>query len=153
MPQAHPAAPVAASAILSGAIVKAGLAGFLLFLPPGAFGMALVVPGLAGVFGAALCGLAQSNPKTMLAYSAISQMGLMPDLIGGGAAPLVVAFHAVHHGLARGGLFLSVGAVRTSRRGWRVLLLGGATVAALSIAGLPLSGGGCGQVGQQNRAF
>lgn len=141
LPLAHPAAPVAASAVLSGAIVKAGLAGFLLFLPPGAFGTVLVVPGLVGAFGAALWGLTQSNPKTMLAYSTISQMGLMLTLIGGDAAPLVVAFYAVHHGLAKGALFLSVGAVRTSRGAWRVLLLGGAAVAALSIAGLPLSGG------------
>lgn len=142
LPLAHPAAPVAASAVLSGAIVKAGLVGFWLFLPPGAFGTGLVVLGLAGAFAAALWGLTQGNPKAVLAYSTISQMGVMLALIGGSATAQVVAFYAVHHGLAKGALFLAVGAVMAHRGRMRVALLVAAAIAALSVAGLPLSGGG-----------
>lgn len=142
LPLAHPAAPAAASAVLSGAIVKAGLVGFWLFLPPGTFAAGLVALGLAGAFGAALWGLTQANPKAVLAYSTISQMGVMLALIGGGAASHVVAFYAVHHGLAKGALFLAAGAVPGSTGRVRVLLLGVAGIVALSIAGLPLTGGG-----------
>jgi formate hydrogenlyase subunit 3/multisubunit Na+/H+ antiporter MnhD subunit len=142
LPLAHPAAPVAASAVLSGAIVKAGLVGFWLFLPPGTFAVGLVALGLAGAFGAALWGLTQANPKAVLAYSTISQMGLMLALTGGGAAPQGVAFYAVHHGFAKGALFLVAGAVMGSAGRARMLLLGVAGVLALSVIGLPLTGGG-----------
>lgn len=142
LPLAHPAAPVAASAVLSGAIVKAGLVGFWLFLPPGTFAVGLLALGLAGAFGAALWGLTQANPKAVLAYSTISQMGLMLALTGGGAAPQGVAFYAVHHGFAKGALFLVAGAVMGSAGRARMLLLGVAGVLALSVIGLPLTGGG-----------
>jgi len=142
LPLAHPAAPVAASAVLSGAIVKAGLVGFWLFLPPGAFSAGLIVLGLMGAFGAALRGLTKTNPKMVLAYSTISQMGVMLALIGGGAASQVVALYAVHHGLAKGALFLAVGAMTGSSGRARMLLLVAAGVVALSVAGLPLTGGG-----------
>lgn len=141
LPLAHPAAPVAASAVLSGAIVKAGLAGFWLFLPPGAFGLGLIVLGLAGAFGAALWGLTQANPKAVLAYSTISQMGVMVALVGAGSQPEAVAFYALHHGLAKGALFLSVGAVMASGGRARLLFLFAAGAAAASVAGFPLTGG------------
>lgn len=92
LPMAPPAASLAAPAVLSGTITQAGLAGLLPFLPPGVFAMTLVVLGRVGAFGAALWGLTQYNPKTMHAYSTISQTGFMLTLIGGGALPLVVAF-------------------------------------------------------------
>lgn len=142
LPLAHPAAPVAASAVLSGAIVKAGLVGFWLFLPPETFASGLVALGLAGTFGAALWGLTRANPKAVLAYSTVSQMGLMLTLIGGGAASPVVAFYAVHHGLAKGALFLLAGAVMGSAGRARMLLLSVGGVVALSVVGVPLTGGG-----------
>ncbi|MFN4130767.1 MAG: proton-conducting transporter membrane subunit, partial [Paracoccaceae bacterium] len=86
LPVAHPAAPVPGSAVLSGAIVKAGLIGMILFVPSGAdWGVLLIVLGLAGAFGAALWGLTQTNPKAILAYSTISQMGLLLALVGAGS--------------------------------------------------------------------
>ena len=86
LPLAHPAAPTSASAVLSGAIVKAGIFGLMQFLP---FGIALPVwhdalftGGLiTAVFGIA-AGLSQDNPKTVLAYSTFSQMGLIVDVLG-----------------------------------------------------------------------
>jgi hydrogenase-4 component B len=143
LPLAHPAAPVPASAVLSGAIVKAGLFGLVLFLPDGGFGGLLMGLGLAGAFGAALWGLTQANPKAVLAYSTISQMGLMVMFVGaGGAARELAPFYALHHGFAKGALFLLVGvmlAAGTSRQ--RVLCLAFAAVVAASVAGLPLTGG------------
>ena len=72
LPLAHPAAPPAASAVLSGAMVKAGLMGWLRFLPLGeadlpGWGLALVVVALAGAFLAVPAGELQNEPKVVLA--------------------------------------------------------------------------------------
>ncbi len=142
LPLAHPAAPVPGSAVLSGAIVKAGLVGMLLFLPPeSALAAAVLALGLAGAFGAALWGVTQGNVKTVLAFSTISQMGLILALAAQGAGTAALAW-AAHHGLAKGALFLSVGvmAVAASRR-QRLLTLATAGLIAASVAGLPPLGG------------
>lgn len=141
LPLAHPAAPTPASAVLSGAIVKAGIMGLILFLPAGAVGWTPVMLGLGigGAFVAALIGLTQANAKAVLAYSTVSQMGLIVAITAAGAATQA-AFYALHHGLAKGALFLSVGLIAAAGA-WRVLALGLAGVAALSVAGLPLTGG------------
>lgn len=143
LPLAHPAAPVPASAVLSGAIVKAGLFGLILFLPDGAFGPVLIGLGLAGAFGAALWGLTQANAKVVLAYSTISQMGLMIGLIGaGGAAREAVPYFALHHGFAKGALFLCVGVMLATGARWqRHACLAVAGIVAASVAGFPLTGG------------
>ncbi|MCC6007814.1 MAG: NADH dehydrogenase [Rhodobacteraceae bacterium] len=141
LPVAHPAAPVPGSAVLSGAIVKAGLIGMVLFLPQlSGWQDVLIVLGLVGGFGAALWGLTQRNPKAVLAYSPVSQMGLLLVLVGTGSGG--VAYYALHHGLAKGALFLGVGvliaaATRQQRRA--VLVVAG--IVALSVAGLPPAGG------------
>ncbi len=153
LPVAHPAAPVPASAILSGAIVKAGIFGLIAFLPLGAglsvSGGILTGLGFAGAFGAAIYGLTQRDPKAVLAYSTVSQMGLMLAAVGAGLAaslPLEaliagLAIYALHHGLAKGALFLGVGAMQTASRAAarRLRLVLG--LIALSVAGLPLTGG------------
>ena len=141
LPVAHPAAPVPGSAVLSGAIVKAGLIGMILFLPDGTrWSTVLIVLGLAGAFGAALWGLTQRNPKAVLAYSTVSQMGLLLVLVGAGSGG--VAYYALHHGLAKAALFLCVGLMTfaiTPRH--RQIVLVAAGLLALSVAGLPLTGG------------
>ncbi|WP_209424529.1 complex I subunit 5 family protein [Pararhodobacter sp. SW119] len=140
LPLAHPVAPVPGSAVLSGAIVNAGLIGMLLFLPPGGgWGGLLVGLGFAGAFGAALWGLTQANPKAVLAYSTVSQMGLILALVGAGQS---VAFYALHHGLAKGALFLLVGVAMAATGRRRAATLALAGLIALSVAGLPLTGGG-----------
>ena len=143
LPLAHPAAPVAASAVLSGAIVKAGLVGMTLLLPEDAIGPVVTGLGLAGAFGAALWGLTQTNPKAVLAYSTISQMGLMAMLVAAGGAPReAVSYFAMHHGLAKGALFLLVGVMLVSHARWhRTLCLVLAAIVAASVAGAPLTGG------------
>ncbi len=123
--------------------VKAGLFGLILFIPENAFGPILMVLGLAGAFGAALWGLTQANPKAVLAYSTISQMGLMVMLVGaGGAARATAPYIAMHHGLAKGALFLLVGVMMAAQsRGQRILCLALAAAVSASVAGFPLTGG------------
>lgn len=144
LPLAHPAAPVPGSAVLSGAIVKAGLIGVLAFIPAGGFpalANAVVILGLVGAFGAALWGLTQNNPKAVLAYSTISQMGVMLALSMTAAAS-AMPFYALHHGLAKGALFLLVGvflAAGSARQ--RIVVLVAMGAIGLSVAGLPFTGG------------
>ncbi|MFO0875692.1 MAG: proton-conducting transporter membrane subunit [Phycisphaerales bacterium] len=151
LPLAHPAAPMPASAVLSGAIIKTGVIGLVCFLPLGAampgWGGALTAVGLLTALYGVLIGITQANPKTVLAYSSVSQMGVVAAVLGmgwragDGAAAMAAAFYAVHHVLVKGALFLAVGVIAATgaRRRWRVLLP--AAVLALSLAGLPLTGG------------
>ena len=74
-------------------------------------------------------------------------MGLLASVFGIGqtagndGVALAAAFYAAHHVLVKGGLFLavSVTAATAARRLWTVLVP--AAVLALSLAGLPLTGG------------
>jgi multicomponent Na+:H+ antiporter subunit A len=151
MPLTYTAAPVPAASVLSGAVVKAGVIGLIRFIPldPGlpGWGGALAAAGLLSAFYGVAVGITQADPKTVLAYSSISQMGLIATVVGMGLAngahgtALVVAFYAAHHILAKGALFLVIGVVADTRsaRPWAVLFP--ATVVALGLAGLPLTGG------------
>lgn len=154
LPLAHPVAPTPASAVLSGAMIKAGLLGWLVTLPIGelslpGWGNTLVVLGATGAIGGAMLGMMHIRPKTILAYSSISQMGLITLMVGAAMANAAqtatlltaITLYALHHGLAKGCLFLSTAikmpAERRSRRlVW--LLIG---VPGLSLAGLPLTSG------------
>ncbi len=151
MPLTYAAAPIPAAAVLSGAAVKAGVIGLIRFLPFGAslqgWGEALVVIGFFSAFYGAAIGITQPNPKTVLAYSSISQMGVIAAALGMGlaygdaGAPSAVAFYAANHVLVKGALFLTVGAAAATdlRRNKLFLIL--AAALALSLAGLPFTGG------------
>jgi len=149
LPLAHPAAPTPASAVLSGAIVKAGLVGLMRFLPEGEVmtGSVLVALGLAGAYLAALFGLVQARLKAVLAYSTVSQMGLVIAAIGAGlladrsGAIQSATLYALHHGFAKGSLFLAVGLLPIVCGRTRWLLLGFIALVSASIAGLPGTGG------------
>ncbi len=87
LPLAHPVAPVPASALLSAIMVKAGLIGMLNFLPVGQISSLplaylLCGLGLMSVFLSAVFGVLQQNAKAVLAYSTISQMGLILTYLG-----------------------------------------------------------------------
>jgi formate hydrogenlyase subunit 3/multisubunit Na+/H+ antiporter MnhD subunit len=125
--------------------------GLIRFLPfetalPG-WGEAIAAIGLFSAFYGVAIGLTQANPKVVLAYSSVSQMGLLTAVLGMGlatgdkTAPVAAAFYAAHHALVKGGLFLSVGMMMLtrSRSPWPLLLP--AAVLALALAGLPLTGG------------
>lgn len=121
LPLAHPAAPPAASAVLSGAMVKAGVVGWIRFLPLGeaaapAAGLVMVVLGAIGAFGSVVVGVQQRDPKTVLAYSTVSQLGYLTIVVGvalarpelAAASVTAALIYAVHHGLAKGAAFLGV---------------------------------------------
>lgn len=149
LPPAHGTAPPAASALLSGPILSTGVLGWLRFLPlAGDEGMAALLPlmaagGLAAAFLAAVAGVVQVKPKVVLAYSSVSQMGILtaaaafavahPPETWRAVVP-VLALFAFHHATTKGALFLSVQA----RGRWvfpvQVLL-------GLSIGGAPLTSG------------
>lgn len=152
LPLAHPVAPVPASAALSGVILKAGLLGWLRFLPLGHLawpqaGAVMMSLGLVAMFMGVLFGLGQRNPKVVLAYSSISQMGFMTLGVGAGLLqpalwPTLlpaILFYALHHALAKSALFLGVGvALAHGSRPW---MLGGLALPALALAGLPGTSG------------
>jgi formate hydrogenlyase subunit 3/multisubunit Na+/H+ antiporter MnhD subunit len=155
LPLAHPAAPPAASAVLSGSMIKAGLIGWIRFLPLGeeaqpGWGLLLVVLALLGAFLAVPAGVLQGDAKVALAYSSISQMGFLAVLVGAAlvapdladAAIVAAILYAVHHGLAKGALFLGVPMWQRYGSGplrwWVVVALVGA---GLAVAGAPFSSG------------
>jgi formate hydrogenlyase subunit 3/multisubunit Na+/H+ antiporter MnhD subunit len=150
MPLAYTATPVPAAAVLSGAAVKSGVIGLIRFMPLGfampEWGEALAAAGIFSAFYGVLIGITQQNPKTVLAYSSVSQMGLLAAALGMGlaagdmgAAP-GVSFSAAHHLLAKGALFLAIGVSATAGpRLWPVLVP--AAVVALGLGGLPFTGG------------
>jgi formate hydrogenlyase subunit 3/multisubunit Na+/H+ antiporter MnhD subunit len=151
MPLTYTAAPIPAAAVLSGAGVKAGVVGLIRFLPLGAafpgWGEALVWLGFISAFYGVAIGVTQRDPKTMLAYSSVSQMGVIAAALGMAlasadqGAATNVAFYAANHVLVKAALFLSVGAVAALDRRARTLALTVAALLGLSLAGLPLSGG------------
>jgi formate hydrogenlyase subunit 3/multisubunit Na+/H+ antiporter MnhD subunit len=116
-----------------------------------AWGTALTTLGFITAFCGVAIGITQANPKTVLAYSTVSQMGLVVAVLGIGLAAgdpaaargAVTAgtFYAAHHLLAKGALFLAVGVMAATggRRLWPVLIP--AAIVALGFAGLPLTGG------------
>jgi formate hydrogenlyase subunit 3/multisubunit Na+/H+ antiporter MnhD subunit len=155
LPLAHPAAPIAASAVLSGTMIKAGLVGWLRTLPLGelalpGWGATLIGLGLLGALLGVVAGVTQSDAKVVLAYSSVSQMGLITTAVGLGlllpgratAAILTAVTYAVHHGVAKASLFLAVGVHKAGADGSRHrVLLAGMTVAAASLAGAPFTSG------------
>ena len=132
LPEAHPAAPSHVSALLSGAMINAGLYGIIRtldFLGPRQdfsawWGWLLLFLGLAtGIMGI-LKALAQTHLKRMLAYSSVENMGLMLMGVGIGIIGLASKnawiatlgfagslFHMLNHAAFKGLLFLCAGEI------------------------------------------
>jgi len=160
LPLAHPAAPIPASAVLSGAMIKAGLLGWIRFLPLGemaepVLGSVFITAGLAAALLGALAGVVQTNPKTVLAYSSICQMGILMTGLGIGAIEpgawpgilSAVLIYTAHHALAKGALFLGIGPSMAARGQWQVLTARiGMLIPALALAGAPLTSGALAKV-------
>jgi formate hydrogenlyase subunit 3/multisubunit Na+/H+ antiporter MnhD subunit len=154
LPLAHPAAPAPASAVLSGAMIKAGLVGWMHLAPVGlvewpSLSLLMVSLGFAAALGAALYGLTQVDPKTNLAYSSISQMGVMTVLLGiglyggipAGLLLPAIALYAFNHGTAKALLFMGTALPAKVGGYWRILMWAGLGIGVLAIAGGPLTGG------------
>lgn len=166
LPLAHPAAPPAASAVLSGAMVKAGLVGWLRFMPSAdgagatdlpqveTAGWVLLILALAGAFLAVGFGVLQNDPKVILAYSTISQLGFISSVIAVGmivpelwvGASAAAVLYAAHHGLAKGALFLGVPVIRHFGTGLAGIIAAiGMFGSGFIIVGAPFTSGGLGK--------
>jgi formate hydrogenlyase subunit 3/multisubunit Na+/H+ antiporter MnhD subunit len=152
LPQAYAVTPAPAVAVLSGAMIKAGLLGWLRFLPPGdaalvIWGHVLLIAGITGICFGAFTGLLQRTPRLLLGYSSISKMGVLTTGMGVAlawpvTAPAVIAamvIYAAHHALVKGALFLGLGLVE--RDGLRPWVQAGLVFLAFALAGAPLTSG------------
>src|SRR3954471_11120617 len=153
------AAPIPVSAYLhSATMVKAGV--FLLArLWPVLAGtpawFLIVAPvGLATMLIAAWIALFKDDLKAILAYSTVSQLGMMVMLLGFGtaAAATVAVFHILNHAAFKAALFMSAGAIDHAVGTRHIHRLGGLAtlmpviatlsfIAAAAMAGIPLSSG------------
>jgi hydrogenase-4 component B len=167
LPLAHPEAEAPVSALLSGAMVKAGLYGLLRFgwqlpgAPPAGWGVTLAVVGLLTALVGALYAVVESDAKRLLAFSTVKHAGLLALTLGiaatllrngyvplAGVALAACLYHAVGHGLAKGLAFLSVGEAVHAAGTRDLEKLGGlarrmprlsvaALISTLSLSGLP----------------
>jgi len=138
LPLTHAESPAVVSALLSGVVVTSGIAP-LLRLNEAVPALHGVIPaiGLASAALGLLFALVDGEVKRMLAWSTLSQMGLVV------LAPAVGGIYALGHGVAKAALFL--GARRYPARdlaGWKSRPLppgvwGPLWIASLSVAGLP----------------
>lgn len=157
MPEAYSAAARGAGAALAGAVSSAGVLGVARFMPGGVvdltgWGLALIVVGLASAFFGVAVGILQRDVRHALAYSSVSQFGLMWVCVGAGltsaelwpAAVAACAIYLLHHGLAKAALFASddLAAAGADRR----TVLVACALPALSLAGLPLTSGAVAKV-------
>lgn len=152
LPLAHPAAPPAASAVLSGAMLKAGILGLWRFVPtedPGlnTWAQVLMAVALCSVFYGVVVGLLQHKAKTVLAYSSVSQVGYLLLIAALAwhhptawpAAGTLLGLFAVHHSLAKGALFLGAGLAtkyRLTASHWVLMAM-----PVLALSGFPLTSG------------
>ncbi len=127
LPDAHTEAPAAGSVMLAGVMLKMGVYGLLRvalpLFPILSWDALPILGGLAAfstIYGA-LCAMAQTDLKRMIAYSSIAHLGFCllgvlsrtsQGLTGG-------ALQLVNHGLTTGALFLMVGFLyeRSHKRG------------------------------------
>jgi hydrogenase-4 component B len=154
LPATYTVAPAPVRVVLGGALINAGVLGWLVTLPLGAaafptVGTPLVAVGLLAAIGGALRGTLLARVPTMLGWSSVSQMGLVTLLLGVALvserpeSAAVLALYAVQHGLAKGALFAGSAAHWPLPLAGRWLLL----VPALALAGAPLTSGAVAKLG------
>ena len=151
------AGPTPVSALIHAAtMVTAGVymvvrSNVLFRMSPEAMAVVAVVGGLTALFAATI-GIAQNDIKKVLAYSTVSQLGLMFVAAGVGAFVAAI-FHVVTHAFFKACLFLGSGSVIHAMGGEQdIRKMGGLkkhipitwltfAVATYAIAGLPLAAG------------
>ncbi|MFP7493560.1 hydrogen gas-evolving membrane-bound hydrogenase subunit E [Terribacillus saccharophilus] len=149
-------APTPVSAYLhSATMVKAGLFLLLRFTPvfkeSEAFFIAVTLIGLVTLFWGSYMAVRQTDLKGILAFSTISQLGMIMAMIGYGteAALFAAMFHILNHAVFKGSLFMAVGIIdhETGTRDiqrlgglWKLMPVTGiiSVLASFSMAGVPL---------------
>jgi hydrogenase-4 component B len=139
LPDAEPACPSPASALVSGVMIKIGVYGlircFLGLVPASAmatyplakWGMVVALLGTITLFTGTMQALKQEQSKRLLAFHSIGQIGYILLGIGAGMALLPASsptaaalaalgfagalFHVLNHGLFKGLLFLNAGSM------------------------------------------
>jgi len=167
LPEAHPAAPSPASALMSAVMLKTAIYGFLRvtfdLLPTQIWwwGVVTLVLGLLTALFGVMFAAVQSDMKRLLAYSSIENIGII--FAGAGLAIIFHAYsnphmaalalvatlyHCVNHAFFKSLLFLGTGSVLHATHERSLGKLGGlirnmpwvaglSLVGALAIAGLP----------------
>lgn len=157
-PDAYQAAPHPITAMFSAFVVKAGLyaAARLLYIMQAASGWSsvlrmVVVMATLTVIVAEFSALRQKDVKRMIAYSSISQIGMIAFALALGTQAGVSAgvFHMVNHAIVKALLFLTVGYIGITLGGTKIENFAGlgrrmpltafaVTVGSLSAIGLPM---------------
>ena len=167
LPPAHANAPAAASAVLSGLVVKGSFFITLRLwfyvlpsLPTDTIAAVLGWLGSAAVIAGSILALRQARLKLLIAYSTVAQIGylfLIFPLAAGSQAWSVIGWSAglmqlLAHAFAKAAMFFSAGLLAEALGHDQIARLGGAArvlpltfltiaVGGLSLMGLPPSGG------------
>ncbi|WP_249976357.1 proton-conducting transporter membrane subunit [Vreelandella olivaria] len=152
LPIAHPAAPALASALLSGVMIKLGIFGALRLTPDSTdglpLGQLLFYWGMLGALYGGVRGACSRTPKTVLAWSSVGQIGLLSAGLGillwtpeNAALRTTLMLLVISHGLAKATLFIGAGEWQWLSSKQRLLIGSGMAIAALSLVGVPFSGG------------
>ncbi len=167
LPEAHPVAPSHISALMSGAMLKVAVYGFLRFvfdlLGPThwQWGVAVLLVGCVSALLGVLLALVQNDLKRLLAYSSVENLGIVFIGLGlamiflgsghrvlGALALVAALYHALNHALFKGLLFMGAGAILHSAHERDLDQMGGLLrrmpwtgsfflIGSLAIAGLP----------------
>ncbi len=151
LPLAYREAPAEVTAMLSGLVSKAAFFGFLIVVLPlfpsqleGGWGTALTWVALASLVYGCLAAFRQPDPRGVVAYSSLAQMGLivlgLSSFTGIGAEQGLAGAYlqSINHGLVSAAAFLLVGIIeiRTGKREFKdlgFLATGRARLASLGL--------------------
>lgn len=136
LPDAYTYSGTVVSALLAGIATKFGLVGIVRLSEIGGIGTPLLIlGGLTGLGGAGFALISQI-PKKILAYSTISQVGLILIGVSSGTrlGVTAAALHLFFHGLLKALLFLSIGHAGVGKRD--MFIKGGSPLPLASKLGL-----------------
>ncbi|MFA6217808.1 MAG: proton-conducting transporter membrane subunit [Candidatus Omnitrophota bacterium] len=171
LPYAHPQAPSHISSIMSGAMIKVAVYGFLrivlgmLGVVSVWWGISILLLAAGTCFVGIMYALLERDIKKILAYSSVENMGII--LLGIGTGMVLLSkqqfslaaiafaaglFHLINHAVFKGLLFLGAGSVYKATGTREIEKLGGLIkrmpqtavfflVGALAISGMPLLNG------------
>ncbi len=144
LPDAHTEAPTVGSVLLAGVLLKMGTYGFiriaLPILPDGAARFAPMIGVLAviGIVYGALCCLAQTDVKRLIAFSSVGHMGfVMLGIAAMNEAGIQAAlFGNIAHGIITGMLFFLAGSMHERYHTREIAVIGGGMLKKMPVYGV-----------------